>query len=495
MLIGCSPHGKDDAGRAIKYLLSENDKSGRSRSILPVVVRGDPAIILELTRSSPNVWKYTSGVISWAPGEVVPPEREVEIMNEFEQAAFAGLELDQYSILWVRHQHAGHHELHFITPRLELRTRKSLNIAPPGKGTREIFDALRSWINAKYGYADPDDPKRARTTRQPSYVEKLKASNPELKQKKPEELRELIDQYLGEMVAEGLVRNRADVITALKTAGFEINRSSKSFISVRVGNNKPVRLKGTLYEESFRADVTGAREFESRARRFEADTPVREQRSLKKLLRLTEARAEFNRKRYQSAPSKVQGRPHGARAADVGMAMGARNERRYPDHSDDHLAAAVESYSAAVGAVGVPDAVWGRNQLDDSGSGEGLGAGGAQRLSRGSKRSAIHDDLNRKGELNGRFGLQVNPGNSTTSRAREEGGGGRRATIALLNQAIGKCHEVAISNARKVDDADRKLGALFDAVGRAVKKAVETLKKRFFRPSGPAGNARSPKVK
>jgi hypothetical protein len=51
-------------------------------------------------------------------------EKEAELMADFESVAFAGLEPDQYSILWIRHSHAGHHELHFIVPRIEFGTGK-----------------------------------------------------------------------------------------------------------------------------------------------------------------------------------------------------------------------------------------------------------------------------------------------------------------------------------------------------------------------------------
>ena len=68
---------------------------------------------------------------------------------------FAGLEPDQYDITWVRRTHAGHHELHFITPRVELNTDKSFNIKPPSKIAQQQFDDFRSEINAKYGLADP----------------------------------------------------------------------------------------------------------------------------------------------------------------------------------------------------------------------------------------------------------------------------------------------------------------------------------------------------
>jgi len=92
---------------------------------------------------------------------------ERDIMDRFEAVAFAGLDCDQYTILWVRHEHAGHHELHFVTPRVELTTGKSLNICPPGRGARAAYDDFRSMINAEYGLADPDDPARERDIQHP----------------------------------------------------------------------------------------------------------------------------------------------------------------------------------------------------------------------------------------------------------------------------------------------------------------------------------------
>ncbi|MEB6138280.1 relaxase/mobilization nuclease domain-containing protein, partial [Klebsiella pneumoniae] len=64
---------------------------------------------------------------------------EQAIIDRFEAVAFAGLESDQYNILWVRHEHANHHELHFVTPRVELSSGKSLNIRPPGELAKQTF--------------------------------------------------------------------------------------------------------------------------------------------------------------------------------------------------------------------------------------------------------------------------------------------------------------------------------------------------------------------
>jgi hypothetical protein len=37
-----------------------------------------------------------------------------------------------HAILWVRHSHAGHHELHFVIPRVELSSGKASNSCPSG---------------------------------------------------------------------------------------------------------------------------------------------------------------------------------------------------------------------------------------------------------------------------------------------------------------------------------------------------------------------------
>ncbi|MDG1075745.1 MAG: relaxase/mobilization nuclease domain-containing protein [Planktotalea sp.] len=63
--------------------------------------------------------------------------------------AFAGLDPTQYDVLWVRHNHEDRVELHFCTPRLELSSGRSLNIAPPGY--EKAFDSLRDVMNQRHG--------------------------------------------------------------------------------------------------------------------------------------------------------------------------------------------------------------------------------------------------------------------------------------------------------------------------------------------------------
>ena len=57
----------------------------------PVVVRGDAELTRQLIDSLDFKHKYTSGVLSFAPIEVITPDQEQSIKDRFEQVAFAAL--------------------------------------------------------------------------------------------------------------------------------------------------------------------------------------------------------------------------------------------------------------------------------------------------------------------------------------------------------------------------------------------------------------------
>ena len=126
----------------------------------PDIMRGDPNITRDLIDSSPFKWAYVSGVVAFASEDKPTEEQQHEVMDAFEALAFAGLEPEQYNILWVRHSHEGRIELHYCLPRLELISGKSFNPCPPG--FEKAFNCLRDVLNKRYGWADPEDPSRAR---------------------------------------------------------------------------------------------------------------------------------------------------------------------------------------------------------------------------------------------------------------------------------------------------------------------------------------------
>jgi hypothetical protein len=302
MIVGFSKHGKGGGRGPVQYLTSERNPDGSARIPPPTVLRGDPALTRNLIDSLGFTHKYTSGVLSFAPGEVITPEMEARIMDDFEAVAFAGLRRDQYSILWVRHEHAGHHELNFLVPRVELSSGKSLNIAPPKTSTRELFDTFRSMVNARYGLADPEDPARAQAVSLPHHIAKLLAAAsrdgkpPALKgrSKLRHEIIEAVTEHVRREVDAGRIHNRDDVQTYLQRQGYAIARGkNKDYLTiVEPETGEHIRLKGGLYSEA---------RFDPRQpgpTRYGTPDPERAAALAAKLEGFTGARARYHLERY-----------------------------------------------------------------------------------------------------------------------------------------------------------------------------------------------------
>lgn len=299
MIIGFSKHGRGEGDRAVGYLtdgmataipyLTNATRRGRERTPAPVVVRGSPELTRRLINQVPFTRRYTSGVLSFEE-KTVSPGVERKIIDQFEAAAFAGLPKDNYNMLWVRHTHAGRHELHFLSPAVDLETGKALNINPPRKSTRELFDTLRRLVNDEYGLSDPDDPARARVLRVPSYLAKRKGTRGDL--------RTTVTRYLEGKLQTGQVKNRDDVLRVLSEAGYSVSRASEGYITVVDQAGKRCRLKGAVFEKDFAGAplaLPSARLLPEERRELEA-----------KLENLVVARAAFNTKRYGVKTREVE---------------------------------------------------------------------------------------------------------------------------------------------------------------------------------------------
>lgn len=297
MIVGFSKHGTGGGKGPINYL---TDPKLKDRDISPPeVLRGNPELTRQLIDSLDFKWKYTSGVLSFAPNEKITPEMERAIMDRFESVAFAGLEKDQYCCLWVRHSHAGHHELHFVTPRVELSTGKSLNIKPPGKLAQEHFDDLRSEINARYGLADPDDPDRARAHKPPSHI--LKGGK--------EDIGTALNSIIEQRLVNGLIKSRSDVVEAIQALGINVPRQGKDYITAEI-NGKKTRLKGALYERDFDINKAIAGASAARERDYSRPDPKASERAAQRVERHIAARTQYNQNRYRPTNQ-------GARVANI----------------------------------------------------------------------------------------------------------------------------------------------------------------------------------
>jgi hypothetical protein len=296
VIVGFSAYGTGSAKAAVTYLTSPTNLDGSKRTPAPVVLQGNPEFVSKLIEALPFEKTYKSGVLSFAEGEdIVTPDMQREIMAEFERVAFAGMDPDEYSILWVKHTHTGRVELNFLIPRVHLPTGKSLNIDPPGAQSRALFDTFRSWINARYGgLADPDDPSRAQDVRLPQHLAKLYAEAKRQGKGKEivkAEIREAITTAVRREVDAGRIHDQDGVVAFLKAQGYAVPRHGTDYITVVVEGER-TRLKGGLYSEQFspRANVREAR--------YGAPDPERVTELGARLERMVATRAAYHQERY-----------------------------------------------------------------------------------------------------------------------------------------------------------------------------------------------------
>lgn len=295
------PHGQGNGSGPTHYLVRP-DYPGRDERP-PEVLRGDVETTCDLIDSLDTKWKFTAGVLSWHPDDTVTPKQEKRVMDDFEAVAFAGLEPDQRNILWVRHSHADHHELHFVIPRVELGSGKAFNPCPPG--WQKQFDVFRDLHNHREDWARPDDPARARLhTPEHADLHKARLLRWGKTPRKDEraEAKAAIHEYLRTCIGQGTVTSRADVLTALQGAGLEINRAGKDYITVKdPESGEKLRLKGGIYAEHWKLEHPG-RAHEGQdgtgTPRDGKPDPATVRRLEQELGRIIEKRAQYNRGRY-----------------------------------------------------------------------------------------------------------------------------------------------------------------------------------------------------
>lgn len=255
VLIKFFPQGRGSGSGPVDYLLRGEDREHSP----PEILSGDPDVTRDLIDAIDREWRYTSGVVSFAPSDAPTPDQQREVMDEFERTAFAGLDPEQYDVLWVRHSHTegGRVELHFVTPRMELTSGRALNIAPPG--WEGLYGTLRDTLNGENHWADPNDPARARDR------EIVREAEPRAHDRAT--LHELVESW----VVDGRVENRPDIVRGLQDLGLQVPREAANFITVLdPATDQRFRLKGPVYAEGWTRDAQLERALGLEAREREA---------------------------------------------------------------------------------------------------------------------------------------------------------------------------------------------------------------------------------
>lgn len=297
MYIKFLPHSTGQGRRAVDYLLGKEDHKGEARAGV-TVLRGNPKLTGELIDSLQTVHRYTSGVIAFAP-EDEPTDAEIQhVLNEFERVAFAGLEPNQYDFCAVLHrENSGGVHLHVVIPRVELTTGNALNVAPPK--WKYTFDPLRDALNYEHGWARPDDPSRAKLVQQGKAKPAWKAG---------QDHKTVITDYLSNLIAEGQVTSRVDVLAELAELG-EVTRAGADYVSVKLeGSQKAIRLKGLIYDEKFSSGTLRkiASQVANRpAGRGKPDKAAAHAARVQ-LEKIIRQRADYNKGRYAAASRTTQ---------------------------------------------------------------------------------------------------------------------------------------------------------------------------------------------
>ena len=389
MLIKFFRNGKGAGAGPVGYLVADKvlayddnrdlirDADGQpmtvTREPLPEVLRGNPDRTEALIDASRHQWTYRAGVISFAAEDAPTEEQQAEVMDNFEHLAFAGLNPTQYDVLWVRHTHEDRVELHFCTPRLELTSGRSLNIAPPGY--EKAFDSLRDVMNQRHGWTDPMELERTQEVRDT-------IETPTRAQGRDELHTWILDQ-----VSVGLITDRGSMLDALVDAGFDIPRAGKAYLTAQdPDTGERWRLKGEIFHEDWQADPA-----EREAERGTGHDPAGLRRldgiSIGELQDRFEQhcsqRAAYNRERYPHLSATEQELADDLALADYGDVLGG-------DRLDDGRELALDDVAEQLGTDGFgPDA-------DRQGGRDLAGAGpeqdAAENLHAGRQISDLHQD-------------------------------------------------------------------------------------------------------
>ncbi|MGP5374299.1 relaxase/mobilization nuclease domain-containing protein [Psychrobacter alimentarius] len=270
MIVKFFRRGKGGGASPINYLLGEDMKREGAR-----VLSGNPFLTKELIDSTNYKRRYTSGVISFEeePSYITEKQKH-DIIDKFEKTLLAGLDHQQYNILWVEHTDKGRLELNFLIPNMELISGKRLQ---PYYYVADEYrvNAFQNIINHDYKLTNPhalakrrlhdlyttsfDAVNKAPSPFNPKPLTKID-NKKELGDEINKRLRKMIDDA-GDNKAMQIIRRRADVIEWLEEQGLTVIRNKTRKKEIRdeflsISSPHPdikmnVRLKGAMYEKSF----------------------------------------------------------------------------------------------------------------------------------------------------------------------------------------------------------------------------------------------------
>lgn len=150
MIIKFFRQGKANANNICSYLMNEEKHS----KYKPEILKGSIELTKSITNniSSKQTYKYTTGVVSFASGENLSEAQQMKLIEDFENTFAPFDKQERVNFLWVRHFDKGRLELHFVNPRIDLKTGKMFNLHPTGEKNKLYYNLFCSVKNFEYGF-------------------------------------------------------------------------------------------------------------------------------------------------------------------------------------------------------------------------------------------------------------------------------------------------------------------------------------------------------
>ena len=301
MIVDFFRHGSGLSKGCLDYLLGEDREREHAE-----VLSGDVELTAQLIDSSPFAKKYTSGCLSFYEHDLSDQDKQ-QIMQNFEQCLFPGLDQDQYKVLWVQHQDKVNQvtgetrlELNFVIPNVELSTGKRLQpfYAPVDLDRVDLFKQI---TNAEHRLYDPDDP-----------------NNQQLlinKKNLPKDVRDFkaqLHQRIYRAVANGEIADRQKLVEWLESNEIKVTRQTQKSISIEnpyEGATRPIRLNGEVYEQGFRATGEYRQEVQQRIATYRGTTSERYRANVTDYQRQLKHKSQYHSDRYPTVRREISAEP------------------------------------------------------------------------------------------------------------------------------------------------------------------------------------------
>ncbi|MDR8027832.1 relaxase/mobilization nuclease domain-containing protein [Burkholderia cenocepacia] len=284
---------------AVNYVLSDTNWKKEERPHKPEVLSGDPSIVKEMgLLASKFANPTTSGVISFAKGETPTKEQMQEIISDYKSQIFRGME-DRVALLFVLHKEKDKDHIHVIGANMDMQTGKYFNPFPPGDMTKDLLKAFSAMQNHKYGWQqvnqNPLKPAQTKTEHKANAHHKHSDFYAEVFKNSKD--KRTFESACLDLAKSGEVKNRDELVSFLKDAGYQLSREGKDYISIVNPDGKNFRLKDGIFAKG--ADYKELiKEASQSVKSFNA------QKVAQQLERIIERRTAFNEKRYQLTTDK-----------------------------------------------------------------------------------------------------------------------------------------------------------------------------------------------